>query len=133
MTCYLYCDTFETTLFGIPILANLCKFPFAGSGFCTIRALLFHGTHSSDLSAKVTIINTATTPVNPIIFRFLRIGKLVRAVRMVTMTSTLAPTKVTEDGRVSVAAMSQVQMLLGWFCFKSNMCDRDLSHGSASN
>ncbi|CAJ1420432.1 unnamed protein product [Effrenium voratum] len=44
---------------------------------------------SATTLAEVTLYYTLTLPVNPIFFRLLRIGKLVRAVRMVTMTSML--------------------------------------------
>jgi len=37
--------------------------------------------------AEVTIVYAVTFPVNPVIFRLLRIGKMVRAVRMVAVTS----------------------------------------------
>eukprot|EP00913_Durusdinium_trenchii_P014123 g13256.t1 len=40
--------------------------------------------------AEVTIVWTVTWPVNPVIFRLLRIGKLARAVRMFTMTSSMS-------------------------------------------
>jgi len=39
---------------------------------------------------QVTIVYAVTFPVNPVIFRLLRIGKMVRAVRMVAVTSFLA-------------------------------------------
>lgn len=39
---------------------------------------------------QVTIVYAITFPVNPVIFRLLRIGKMVRAVRMVAVTSFLA-------------------------------------------
>ncbi|CAJ1424260.1 unnamed protein product [Effrenium voratum] len=38
---------------------------------------------------EVTILYAVALPVNPILFRLLRIGKLARAIRMVTMTSVL--------------------------------------------
>jgi len=39
---------------------------------------------------EVAVFYTTTLPINPMLFRLLRIGKLVRAVRMVHMTSMLA-------------------------------------------
>eukprot|EP00913_Durusdinium_trenchii_P027808 g26075.t1 len=39
---------------------------------------------------EVTVFYTMTLPINPMLFRLLRIGKLVRAVRMVHMTNMLA-------------------------------------------
>ena len=36
---------------------------------------------------EVTVFYTMTLPINPMLFRLLRIGKLVRAVRMVHMTN----------------------------------------------
>ena len=36
---------------------------------------------------EIAVFYTMTLPVNPMLFRLLRIGKLVRAVRMVHMTS----------------------------------------------
>ena len=38
---------------------------------------------------EVTVYHATTLPVNPILFRLVRIGKLARAIRMVTMTSML--------------------------------------------
>ena len=39
--------------------------------------------------SEVTVYHATTLPVNPILFRLVRIGKLARAIRMVTMTSML--------------------------------------------
>jgi len=36
---------------------------------------------------EITVFYATTLPVNPVLFRLLRIGKLARAFRMVTMTS----------------------------------------------
>lgn len=41
-------------------------------------------------TAQAIVSNAMPTTVNPVIFRMLRIGKLVRALRMITITSSLA-------------------------------------------
>ena len=38
---------------------------------------------------EMTILWASNLPVNPVLFRLLRIGKLARAIRMVTMTNIL--------------------------------------------
>lgn len=39
---------------------------------------------------EAIVVNTVASPVNPVIFRLLRVGKLVRALRMVTVTSSMS-------------------------------------------
>ena len=48
------------------------------------------------LDVEAIVVNTVASPVNPVIFRLLRVGKLVRALRMVTVTSSLAVPKVAD-------------------------------------
>ena len=65
-------------------------------GICRIlalekpRAFVMKGSKMPLLRhSEVTVYHATTLPVNPILFRLVRIGKLARAIRMVTMTSML--------------------------------------------
>lgn len=77
-------DVFFASVFVLDVVVRLfvlrCSFWKTWLNYIDIVVSLFS-------LAEVTIVYAVTFPVNPIIFRLLRIGKMVRAVRMVAVTS----------------------------------------------
>ncbi|CAJ1340236.1 unnamed protein product [Effrenium voratum] len=76
-----------TALFGLDVLVRIfvlrCKFFQAWLNYIDIAV-------TATSVMELTLTHAMTVPVNPILFRLLRIGKLARAIRMVTMNSVLA-------------------------------------------
>ncbi|CAK9101100.1 Sodium channel protein 60E (Drosophila ion channel 60) (Drosophila sodium channel 1) (Protein smell-impaired 60E) (Sodium channel 2) (DmNav2) [Durusdinium trenchii] len=85
--CFLIADVFFTALFAIDVLIRIC----------VLRGLFFMlWMNYIDVAVSITsvfemmVTNVMTLPLNPVLFRLLRIGKLFRAIRMVHMTNMLA-------------------------------------------
>ena len=71
-------------------LCGVLQFKQLGHWVCTLTWVSVHGLSRAFIGLlQVTIVYAVTFPVNPVIFRLLRIGKMVRAVRMVAVTSFL--------------------------------------------
>ena len=85
--CFLVADVIFTALFALDVLLRIC----------VLRRLFFElPMNYIDLAVSITslvemtVTNLLTLPLNPVLFRLLRIGKLFRAIRMVHMTNMLA-------------------------------------------
>ncbi|CAJ1423454.1 unnamed protein product [Effrenium voratum] len=86
-TFFLVGDIFFTALFAFDVFLRIFMLKLA---FWKVWMNYVDVAVTATSLIEVTIFYAATLPVNPVLFRLLRIGKLARAIRMVTMTSVLA-------------------------------------------
>lgn len=79
-------DMMFTIFFVLDVFVRICILRLA---FWRVCANYVDVAVSATSLVEVTILYAVALPVNPVLFRLLRIGKLARAIRMVTMTSVL--------------------------------------------
>ncbi|CAK9089780.1 Sodium channel protein type 9 subunit alpha (Peripheral sodium channel 1) (PN1) (Sodium channel protein type IX subunit alpha) (Voltage-gated sodium channel subunit alpha Nav1.7) [Durusdinium trenchii] len=79
-------DLFFTGFFVVDVMVRICILKL---DFWRVCANYVDVAVSVTGLIEVTILYAVDFPVNPVLFRLLRIGKLARAIRMVTMTSVL--------------------------------------------
>eukprot|EP00435_Cladocopium_sp_Y103_P069944 s275_g34.t1 len=79
-------DMFFTILFAVDVVVRIC---FVGLRFWKTWLNYVDVGVAATSVVEMTILWASNLPVNPVLFRLLRIGKLARAIRMVTMTNIL--------------------------------------------